>query len=101
MLDSDVNFKVKCAWDESDGHPHGQWIEASEKGDGLDYHCLNRQDENPFLKKANTSESGKKSWLENVKTACPDKYRNDRNEYRRCLGNRHDECIGKYNISRK
>ena len=94
MRGSDANIKVKCAWDESDGHPHGQWIEATEKADGLDYHCLNRQDEDPFLKKANTSETGKKSWLENFETACP-------NEQRRCLGNRADKCICKYNISRK
>ena len=96
MTGSDNKAKVKCAWDESDGHPHGQWIEATEKGDGLNYHCLNRKDEDPFLKKANSSETGKKSWLENFETACP-----EGDSYRRCLGNRHDKCVGKYNISNK
>ena len=103
MYGSDSKVKVKCPLKETEKvhvlftfdmgaiyrhiDPQGQWISPSEKGDGLDYHCLNRRDENPFLKKAN-------SWLENVNSACPDRKR-------RCLGNRADECIGKYNIERK
>ena len=77
----------------TDKDPRGQLIEKVNVKDGLNYHCLNRRDEDPFLKKANSSETGQKSWLENFETACPEKFR-------RCLGNRADECVGKYNISR-
>ena len=111
MYGSDSKVKVKCPLKETEKvhvlftfdmgaiyrhiDPQGQWISPSEKGDGLDYHCLNRRDENPFLKKANTT-TDNNSWLENVNSTCP-----NGEDYRRCLGNRADECVGKYNISRK
>ena len=105
MFGRDRKVKVKCSY-ETDKDPRGQWINDSEKGDGLDYHCLNRKDENPFLKKANTTKTEKKSWLENVNSTCPDVITNGisfngKHNDRRCLGNRADECVCKYNISRE
>ena len=95
MYGSDGKVKVKCSLNKKEKDPRGQWISPIEKGDGHTYHCLNRKDEKPFLKKVNTTRE-ENSWLENVNSACP--YGED---YRRCLGNRADECICKYNISRK
>ena len=83
---------VKCILQKNSTNKktNGQWINKKERGDGKVFHCLNRGDENPFseAKKQNEPETGvKKNWMEWMKTPCPFKY------YRRCLGNRPDQCV--------
>ena len=65
---------------------HGQWMKETKRGDE-NYHCLNRDDENPFVR--NTTSTGK-SWLEWITTPCFDK------ESTRCLGGRPDQCVSAF-----
>ena len=70
---------------------NGQWIQKKNKGDGMVFHCLNRGDENPFSenkRKNATEEKSKETWMELVNMPC-----DDGKKYRRCLGNRPDQCV--------
>ena len=59
----------------------GQWIEDTKRGNEI-YQCLNRADENPFVR----NKKNDTNWLEWVSKPCFD-------EGRRCLGERPDECV--------
>ena len=55
------------------------------------FDCLNRKDEQPFdvAKTTNgTNDANQKTWLDNVETPCV-----QGSEYRRCLGDRADQCV--------
>ena len=73
---------------------NGQWIKSNEARNGLFYNCLNRMDEDPFvkIKKENaTVSSNKKTWLQLVNTPCEKDAFGD--PKRRCLGNTPDVCV--------
>ena len=65
-------------------------VSEEDVGDNI-YNCVTRKDENPFAKIKNQTEQKKDNWLEEVKKPCP-----LGKEYRRCLGNRPDLCVGKF-----
>ena len=45
---------VNCNYINSDKPgPDGQWIKQEEKEDGSTFNCVNRKDENPFVKTKN------------------------------------------------
>ena len=73
-------LKCKLPGD-SDNTEHGQWIKVRTFNDSI-FHCLNRKDENPYVK------IGKKPWDGNK--TCTKK------NYRRCIGQRSDLCIDAY-----
>ena len=75
----------------------GQWVKKEGKYDTTTFNCFNRKDENPFIKTTNHNENVQKegdAWLDAVRKPCP--YGKD---YRRCLGNRPDLCIGKFLVN--
>ena len=71
------HLKCKLPGD-SDNTEHGQWTWPQTFNDNI-FNCLNRKDENPYVK------IGKKPWDGNK--TCTKK------NYRRCIGQRSDLCI--------
>ena len=73
----------------NDTSANGQWIKPVEQEDGRLFHCLNRGDENPFAEtRRNTEDGSKKTWMDWVNTPCE-----KGKKYRRCLGQRPDQCV--------
>ena len=70
----------------NDTDPNGQWIDPEDKKDGI-FQCINRKDENPFSKQINVTDGN--SWIESVNSPC------DYSWYRRCLGDKPTQCVGK------
>ena len=67
----------------------GQQIDPLNVNDNR-FHCWNRKDEQPFdvAKTTNgTNDGNQKTWLDNVEKPCE-----KGSEYRRCLGDRADQC---------
>ena len=87
----DDHYKCTSRHSSNETNSNGQWIKDVEREDRRIFHCLNRGDENPFSetkRKNATEEKSKETWMELVNMPC-----DDGKKYRRCLGNRPDQCV--------